>query len=128
MMNFKSIIIGFLSATCIFLFIGMTDKEIEQKKKWLKEFPESGRYLPVSFTDEVFDQLFEKEAVEINDKKFEIARYSESYITHNDSIGNFFYEVTMNGYPIHVFEVFPPHVGVEPNDELYAEWTISKKL
>jgi len=88
----------------------------------------SGRYLPVSFTDEVFDLLFEKEAVEINDKKFEIARYSESYITHNDSIGNFFYEVTMNGYPIHVFEVFPPHVGVEPNDELYAEWTISRKV
>ena len=88
----------------------------------------SGRYLPVSFTDEVFDMLFEKESVEINGKKFEIARYSDSYTTDNDSIGNFFYEVTMNGYPIHVFEVFPPHVGVEPNDELYAEWTISRKV
>jgi len=88
----------------------------------------SGRYLPVSFTDEVFDMLFEKESVEINGKKFEIARYSDSYTTDNDSIGNFFYEVTMNGYPIHVFEVFTPHVGVEPNDELYAEWTISRKV
>ena len=29
---------------------------------------------------------------------------------------------------INVFEIFPPHVGIEPNDELYAEWTISKKL
>ena len=54
MTNFKSIIIGFLSATCIFLFMGMTDKEIEQKKKWLKEFPESGRYLPVMSRDRVW--------------------------------------------------------------------------
>ena len=54
MINFKSIIIGFLSATCMFLFMGMTDKEIEQKKKWLKEFPESGRYLPVMSRDRVW--------------------------------------------------------------------------
>ena len=54
MTNFKSIIIGFLSSTCIFLFMGMTDKEIEQKKKWLKEFPESGRYLPVMSRDRVW--------------------------------------------------------------------------
>lgn len=54
MMNFKSIIIGFLSSTCIFLFMGMTDKEIEQKKKWLKEFPENGRYLPVMSRDRVW--------------------------------------------------------------------------
>ena len=54
MTNFKSIIIGFLSATCMFLFIGWTDKEIEQKKKWLKEFPESGRYLPVMSRDRVW--------------------------------------------------------------------------
>ncbi len=32
MTDFKSIIIGFLTATCLFLFMGMTDKEIEQKK------------------------------------------------------------------------------------------------
>ena len=54
MINFKSIIIGFLIATCMFLFMGMTDKEIEQKKKWLKEFPESGRYLPVMSRDRVW--------------------------------------------------------------------------
>tara|TARA_Y100000996_G_scaffold332099_1_gene268358 strand:- start:43 stop:300 length:258 start_codon:yes stop_codon:yes gene_type:complete len=54
MKNIKSLTIGFLSATCIFLFIGMTDKEIEQKKKWLKEFPESGRYLPVMSRDRVW--------------------------------------------------------------------------
>ncbi len=54
MINFKSIIIGFLSSTCIFLFMGMTDKEIEQKKKWLKEFPENGRYLPVMSRDRVW--------------------------------------------------------------------------
>ena len=47
MKNIKSLIIGFLSATCIFLLMGVTDKEINEKKKWMKEFPENGRYLPV---------------------------------------------------------------------------------
>ena len=88
----------------------------------------SGRYMPVSFTDEVFDQLFEKELVEINGEKIQVAKYVDRYITDNDSIGNFFFEVTKSGYKISVFEIFPPHVGIEPNDELYTEWTISKKL
>ena len=88
----------------------------------------SGRYMPVSFTDEVFDQLFEKELVEINGEKIQVAKFVESYTTSNDSIGNFFFEVTKSGYKISVFEIFPPHVGIEANDELYAEWTISKKL
>ena len=88
----------------------------------------SGRYMPVSFTDEVFDQLFEKELVEINGEKIQVAKYVDRYTTDNDSIGNFFFEVTKSGYEISVFEIFPPHVGIEPNDELYTEWTISKKL
>jgi len=88
----------------------------------------SGRYMPVSFTDEVFDQLFEKELVEINGEKIQVAKYVDRYITDNDSIGNFFFEVTKSGYKINVFEIFPPHAGIKANDELYAEWTISKKL
>ena len=88
----------------------------------------SGRYMPVSFTDEVFDQLFEKELVEINGEKIQVAKYVDRYTTDNDSIGNFFFEVTKSGYKINVFEIFPPHAGIEANDELYAEWTISKKL
>ena len=88
----------------------------------------SGRYMPVSFTDEVFDQLFEKELVEINGEKIQVAKFVERYTTSNDSIGNFFFEVTKSGYKINVFEIFPPHAGIEANDELYAEWTISKKL
>lgn len=88
----------------------------------------SGRYMPVSFTDEVFDQLFEKELVEINGEKIQVAKYVDRYITDNDSIGNFFFEVTKSGYKISVFEIFPPHVGIETNDELFVEWTISKKL
>ena len=88
----------------------------------------SGRYMPVSFTDEVFDQLFEKELVEINGEKIQVAKYVDRYTTDNDSIGNFFFEVTKSGYKISVFEIFPPHAGIEANDELYAEWTISKKL
>jgi len=47
MKNIKLLIIGFLSATCIFLLMGLTDKEIDEKKKWMEEFPENGRYLPV---------------------------------------------------------------------------------
>ena len=89
----------------------------------------SGRYLPVSFADYVFDTFFEIEKeIEINGQKFEMATHTEVYTTDNDSIGNFFYQVTMNGYSINVFEIFPPHVGIEPNDELHAEWTISRKL
>ena len=89
----------------------------------------SGRYLPVNFTDHVFDTFFEiEEVIDINGQKFEKAKYSEVYITDNDSIGNFFYEVNMNDHLIRVFEIYPPHVGVEPSDELHTEWTIIKKL
>ena len=34
--------------------MGFSDKEIEQKKKWLEEFPESSRYLPVMSRDKVW--------------------------------------------------------------------------
>ena len=87
-----------------------------------------GRYLPGSFTDYVFDQLFEKEIVEINDQKFEVGKKTEVYQSDNDYIGNFWYEAQMSDYNISVFEVYPPHVGVEPNDQLQVEWTVSKKL
>ena len=87
-----------------------------------------GRYMPVSFTDYVFDQLFEKEIVEINDQKFEVGKKTEVYQSDNDYIGNFWYEAQMSGYNISVFEVYPPHVGVEPSDQLQVEWTVSKKL
>ena len=87
-----------------------------------------GRYLPVDFTDYVFNNLFEKEIVEINNQKYEMATKSDSYTTDNEYIGNFYFEVIMNGHSITVFEAFPPHVGIEPNDQLYAEWTILKKV
>ena len=47
MKNLKSIIIGFLGSTCLFLLLGMKSNDIEEKKKWLKEFPQNGRYLPL---------------------------------------------------------------------------------
>ena len=87
-----------------------------------------GRYLPVDFTDYVFNNLFEKEIVEINNQKYEMATKSDSYTTDNEYIGNFYFEVIMNGHSITVFEAFPPHVGSEPNDQLYGEWTILKKV
>ena len=88
-----------------------------------------GRYLPVSFTDEVFDIFFEeKEIIEINGEKFEKGRYSEFYTAENESVGIFYYEVTMSGYDINVFETFPPRVGIVPGDEIFAEWTIARKV
>ena len=87
-----------------------------------------GRYLPVDFTDYVFNNLFEKEIVEINNQKYEMATKSDSYTTDNEYIGNFYFEVIMNGHSITVFEAFPPHIGIEPNDQLYVEWTILKKV
>ena len=47
MKNIQSLMMGFLGATCIFLFMGVTDKEINEKKKWMDKFPENGRYLPL---------------------------------------------------------------------------------
>ena len=87
-----------------------------------------GRYLPVDFTDYVFNNLFEKEIVEINNQKYEMATKSDSYTTDNEYIGNFYFEVIMNGHSISIFEAFPPHIGTEPNDQLYVEWTILKKV
>jgi len=87
-----------------------------------------GRYLPVDFTDYVFNNLFEKEIVEINNQKYEMATKSDSYTTDNEYIGNFYFEVIMNGHSISIFEAFPPHIGIEPNDQLYVEWTILKKV
>ena len=87
-----------------------------------------GRYLPVDFTDYVFNTLFEKEIIEINNQKYEVATKSDSYKTDNYYIGNFYFEVIMNGHSISIFEAFPPHIGVEPNDQLYVEWTILKKV
>ena len=47
MKDIKSLMIGFLLSVCIFLLIGMSEKEINKNKKWIEEFPENGRYIPV---------------------------------------------------------------------------------
>ena len=52
MKDFKTLMIGFLLATCMFMIIGFTDKEINEKKKWMKEFPQNGRYLPLKINKE----------------------------------------------------------------------------
>ena len=53
MKDIKSLMIGFLLSVCIFLLIGMSEKEINKKKKWIEEFPENGRYIPVMVKDRV---------------------------------------------------------------------------
>ena len=34
----------------MFLIMGMNDIEINEKKKWLEEFPQNGRYLPLKIS------------------------------------------------------------------------------
>jgi len=51
MNKIKSLMIGFLGATCVFLLMGLADKKIEEKKKWLGAFPENGRYLPLKINE-----------------------------------------------------------------------------
>lgn len=87
-----------------------------------------GMYLPTNFTDYIFDELFEKETVELDGEKFEVGKKLQIYQSNNDYIGNFGFKAEMSGYSINVFEVFPPHVGIEPDDQLKVEWTVSKKL
>ena len=43
MKDIKTLMMGFLLATCMFLIMGFTDKEINEKKKWMKEFAQNGR-------------------------------------------------------------------------------------
>ena len=89
----------------------------------------SGRYIPLSFTDEIFEIFFEeRKIIEIDGEKYEKGVFSESYIAESESIGIYFYEVTMNDHEITVFATFPPRVGIEPTDEIYAEWTIARKV
>ena len=52
MKDIKTLMIGFLLATCMFLIMGFTDKEINEKKKWMKEFAQNGRYLPLKINKE----------------------------------------------------------------------------
>ena len=59
---------------------------------------------------------------------FEKGIFSESYTADNESVGIYYYEVTMNGYDINVFETFPPRVGIVPGDEIYVEWAIARKV
>ena len=50
MKDIKTFLIGFLTCTCMFLIMGMNDIEINEKKKWLEEFPQNGRYLPLKIS------------------------------------------------------------------------------
>tara|TARA_B100000929_G_scaffold215389_1_gene172174 strand:- start:1670 stop:2515 length:846 start_codon:yes stop_codon:yes gene_type:complete len=86
-----------------------------------------GRYLPASFTDNVFDDTFEKEIVRSDGQRIEVGKHSVSFQPKNDVIGMLYIEDVMNDYAISVFEVFIPYIPVEPDDQLLAEWTISRK-
>ena len=90
-----------------------------------------GRYLPGSFTDYVFDQLFEKEIVEINDQKFEVLTYETMHniIEKDDPIttGFTFSPIKSGSHEIVVFHIYTANIETELDDEIFVEWTIVKK-
>ena len=88
----------------------------------------NGRYLPVGFTDYVFYNAFDnKEIVTINDQRFDIVKKSQTITPSDDAIGLFTMDSSLSGYKINVFEAFTTLVVVEPDDEIYVEWVISRK-
>ena len=91
-----------------------------------------GRYLPVSFfTDQVFDEYFEKEIVEINDQKFEVLTYETMHniIEKDDPIttGFTFSPIKSGSHEIVVFHIYTANIETELDDEIFVEWTIVKK-
>jgi len=91
-----------------------------------------GRYLPVSFfTDQVFDEYFEKEIVEINDQKFEVLTYEtmRNITEKNYTItsGFTFSPIKSSSHEVVVFHIYTANVETELNDKIFVEWTIVKK-
>ena len=91
-----------------------------------------GLYLPVSFfTDQVFDEYFEKEIVEINDQKFEVLTYETMHniIEKDDPIttGFTFSPIKSGSHEIVVFHIYTANIETELDDEIFVEWTIVKK-
>ena len=91
-----------------------------------------GRYLPVSFfTDQVFDEYFEKEIVEINDQKFEVLTYEtmKNITEKNYTItGGFTFSPIKSGsHDVVVFHIYTANIETEMDDEIFIEWTIVRK-
>jgi len=91
-----------------------------------------GRYLPVSFfTDQVFDEYFEKEIVEINDQKFEVLTYEtmQNITEKNYTItGGFTFSPIKSGsHEVVVFHIYTANIETEMDDEIFIEWTIVRK-
>ena len=89
-----------------------------------------GRYLPVSFfTDQVFDELFKKEIIEVNGQEFEVLKCGVIWNNQKNTkfTTGFSFSPEENGYNINVFDVFTSNVDKEMDDEFVAEWTVVRK-
>ena len=91
-----------------------------------------GRYLPVSFfTDQVLDQYFEKEIVEINNKKFEVLTYEtvQNIAEKNDTAttGFTFSPIKSGSHEVIVFHIYTTNLETELGDEIFVEWTIVRQ-
>ena len=91
-----------------------------------------GRYLPVSFfTDRVLDKYFEKEIVEINNKKFEVLTYEtvQNIAEKNDTAttGFTFSPIKSGSHEVIVFHIYTTNLETELGDEIFVEWTIVRQ-
>ena len=89
----------------------------------------NGRYLPVSFTDYIFDNAFDnRETITIDNQRFDVVKKSQTITPSDDAIGLFTMDTPFGGYKINVFEAFTSLVVVEPDDNITVEWIIFKKI
>ena len=90
-----------------------------------------GRYMPTSFTDYVFDQLFEKEIVEINNQKFEVLTYEtvQNIAEKNDTAttGFTFSPIKSGSHEVIVFHIYTTNLETELGDKIFVEWTIVRQ-
>ena len=86
----------------------------------------NARYLPSGFTESWWGKMLEKNII-VNKGGIEIYQDKQTSESENDHIGLFSLETVMNGYVIHIFEVFTPMIQVEESDLTEVQWTIIKK-
>ncbi len=86
----------------------------------------NARYLPSIFTEKWWEKLgFDGNIKQLENK--EIFSITNPLIPVDDYIGLLTLERQMQGYNVHIFEVFIPMIEMEKTDIANVQWTILKK-
>ena len=85
----------------------------------------NARYLPSEFTEKWWKVLDKKGHISYSEK-FEIFTDTKPLIPSDDYLGMITLERVMNGYNIHIFEVFIPMIQIEEAETADVQWTIIK--